>query len=102
MLAKTVVEICEVLTNSVLGDVALELAGVVVVIVPSCHFFDQLRHLNVHDLIFLSDTKGVLLLLGAWRSHKDDSLGAARRIGILELENAVDLFNDTHLRRAAL
>ena len=59
-------------------------------------------HLNVDDLIFLSNAKGKLLLLGAWRAHKDDALRTARRISVLKLQNAVDLLDDTHLRLAAL
>jgi len=87
--------------DSILCDVALELAGVIVVIVSSRHFLDQLLHLNVDDLVLLGDAKRVFFFLRAWGAHQDDSLWATWRIRVLQLEDAVDLLNDTHLRLAA-
>lgn len=83
-------------------DVALQLAGVVVVIVPPGHFLDQLLHLNIHYLVFLGDAQGILLLLGARRAHQDDALRSAWCISILQLKDSVDLFDDTVGRVVAL
>ena len=85
-----------------MGNIALELASVVVIIVPSIHLFDQLLNLNVDHLIFFSDSKSVLLFVRTWGAHKNDSLGASWCVRIFQLENAVDFFNYTHLRLIAL
>ena len=53
------------LTDSILSDVTFKLARIIIVIVASCDFFNQLLHLNIDDLVFLSNVKSVLLFLGA-------------------------------------
>ena len=58
--------------------------------------------MNVDDLVFLGDAKGILFFLGAWGAHQDDTLGSARGISVLKLKNAVDLLNDAHLVSRAL
>ena len=57
------VRLVSLLTDSVLGNVGLELPCVVVVIVSTRHFFDELGNLYVDNLIFLSDFQSILLLL---------------------------------------
>ena len=90
------------LTDAILSDVALELASVVVIVVAPCHFFDQLGDLNVDNLVLLSDAECVLFLLRTWGAHQDNPLGSSGSVRVIQLQNAVDLFNDSHLRLIAL
>ena len=80
-----------------MSQVAFELPRVVVIIIASAHFHDQLLDLHVDKLVFLGNLERILLFLGAGRTHQDDALGSAWSISILQLENAVDLFNNAHL-----
>mmetsp|Transcript_35634 Transcript_35634/g.46895 ORF Transcript_35634/g.46895 Transcript_35634/m.46895 type:complete len:264 (+) Transcript_35634:413-1204(+) len=88
--------------DSILSDVAFKLARVVVVIVATGHFSDQLLHLHVHNLVLFCDAKSELLFFGARRTHEDDALGSAGSICVLQLENAVDLLNNSHFALVAL
>ncbi len=53
------------LTDSILSDVAFKLARIIIVIVASCNFFNQLLHLDIDNLVFLSYVECILLFLGA-------------------------------------
>lgn len=88
--------------DAILSDVALELASVVVIVVAPCHFFDQLGDLNVDNLVLLGDAECVLFLLRTWGAHQDNPLGSSGSVRVIQLQNAVDLFNDSHLRLIAL
>ena len=90
------------LTDSILSDVALKLARIIIVIIASCDFFNQLLHLNIYDLVFLSNVESILLFFGARGTHEDNTLRSTRCIRILKLQNAIDFFNDAHLRLATL
>ena len=88
--------------DSVLSNVALKLAGVVIVIVSPSHLLYELLDLHVDHLVLLSDAKRVGFLLGARGAHQNNALWAAGRIRVLQFEYTVDLLNDSHLARAAL
>ncbi len=90
------------LTDSILSDVALELARIIIVIVTSSDLLNQLLHLNIDNLVFLSNVESILLFLGARRAHKDNTLGSTRCIRVLEVQNAIDFFDNAHLRLATL
>lgn len=90
------------LTDTVLSNIALQTTSIVVVIVASHDLSDQLLHLYVDNLVFFSNAQSELLFLRAWRAHEDNALRAAGCIRILQLQDAVDFFNDTHLRLATL
>ena len=77
------------------------MASLLVVIIAPRNFLDELLHLHVNNLVFLCDAKRKLLLLRTGGAHKNDALGPSRSISVLELENAVDLLNDTILVIAA-
>ena len=84
--------------DPVLRDVALQLSRVVIVIVSSGDLHDQLLNLDINDLVLLGDAQGVFFLLRAWRAHKYDSLRSSWGISVLQLEDAIDFLNDSHLR----
>ncbi len=90
------------LTDSILSDVALKLARIIIVIIASCDFFNQLLHLNIDDLVFFSDVESILLFFRARGAHEDNTLGSTRCIRVLKLQNAIDFFNNAHLRLATL
>jgi len=90
------------LTDSVLGNVALELARVVVVVIAPGHLFDKLGDLDVDNLVLLCNANGILLFFGTRRAHQDDSLRTSGSVGVLELQNAVDFFDNSHLGLIAL